>query len=216
MKTSAARPAIPRLTDHEIDELMAHPYWEKLEDGLDALIRLIPQTSETFERTTVLTWIYRQQGVMTFLELADRLTGIENISARKRHLRAALRNLKRLLLVNIVNFPDDAGSLEDIDEDEIGSGSLISLTWTGMVWMRRAWQARARLAVPASIVRVHRMLVAEEDDGKANEPYWVENISGADPEGPARRARRIVDIVPAVSSIFHLAHSKRGRRQGAT
>jgi hypothetical protein len=197
------------ITDAQIDDLIAHPYWEKLDQGVDALIEMLPATAPQFERTTVLTWIYQQQGVMTFLELVERIASEEGIILKKRHARAGLRRMQKLLLVSIDNFPDEKTLPEDVVEDEIGGRSMISLTWTGMIWLRRAWQARARLAVPASVVRIHRLLVEEEDDGKANEPYWVENISGADPQGPARRARRIMEVVPAANSIFSLHRGKR-------
>jgi hypothetical protein len=202
----------PDLTDIQIDELIAHPYWEKLEGSIERLIEMLPPTAEKFERTTVLTWIYQQQGVMTFLELADRIAVSEGVSARKKYTRTGLRGLQRLLLVAIDNFPDEKTPVDAVKEEEIGRGSMVSLTWTGMVWLRRAWQARARLAVPASAMRIHRMLVEEEDDGKANEPYWVENISGADPEGPTRRARRIMEVVPAANSIFSSQPARARRR----
>lgn len=208
-KTAMSTQQFAGLTDEEIDELLAHPHWESLGEDLDRLMFLIPPERPQCERTTVLTWIYQQQGVMSFLELSDRIVGFKNISLRKKHIRGVLRGLDKLLLVNIVNFPgDQEGELPD-EENVIGRSSLISLTWTGMVWLRRAWQARARLGDERSIARVHQMLVEEEDDGKANEPYWVENITAAHPEGATQRAVRIADAVPAITSIFNMAVKKR-------
>lgn len=208
-KTATSPQQFAGLTDEEIDELVAHPHWESLGDELDRLMALIPVERPQCERTTMLTWIYQQQGVMSFLELSDRITGFQNISSRKKHIRGVLRGLEKLLLVNIVNFPGDNEGERPGEDGVIGRSSLISLTWTGMVWLRRAWQARARLGDERSIARVHLMLVEEEDDGKANEPYWVENISAAHPEGATNRARRIAAAVPAVTSIFNMAAKMR-------
>ncbi len=206
-------PKFSGLTDQHLDELLAHPYWERLGPELDSLIDCLEPTTATCERTTVLTWIYQCQGVMGFLELSDRITGFQNISHRKKHVRTVLRGLERLLLVSIVNFPGEDAAEEEADpEGVIGRNSLISLTWSGMVWLRRAWQARARLAGVHNILTVHRNLVEEEDEGKANDPYWVENISGADPDGIDRRASRIAEAMPSVTSVFGLAKAGKLKR----
>ncbi len=202
------------LTDEEMDELIAHPYWASLGEDLDRLIALTPSERPFCERTTILTWVYQQQGAMTFIELSERITGIESISVRKKQLRNTLRGLEKLRLVSIVNFPEsEQDSVPPDEERVIGRTSLISLSWAGMVWMRRAWQARARLSNgdERSIVRVHHALVYEEDAGKANEPYWVENLASTEPEGTASRAKRIADAVPAITSVFDLAAKNKRR-----
>lgn len=212
MANSAAAASTPpfELTDEEMDELLAHPYWAPLGDALDRLIEKIPTSRPSCERTTMLTWIYQQQGAMTFLELSDRITG-ESVTLRKKHLRASLRGLEKLRLINIVNFPETEDAAVPEEEGVIGRTSLLSLTWAGMVWMRRAWQARARLADERSIVRVHQIMVEEEDDGKANEPFWVENLASTETEGTAGRAKRIADAVPAITSVFDLAAKNKRR-----
>jgi hypothetical protein len=196
------------LTDAQLDEVLAHPYWESLGSELDTLIQHLPGSSEKCERTTVLTWIYQNAGVMSFLELSERITGIENISRRKKHIRGVLRGLEKIMLISIVNFPEEGDAeLEEDAHDVIGRSSMISLTWTGMVWMRRAWQARAKLADESNIASVHQALIEEEDEGKANEPFWVENITAVDPEGTQRRAQRVVEAMPSITSVFGLAQS---------
>lgn len=201
------------LTDEQLSQLIAVEHWALLEPELDALTGHVPSTTVVPERTTILTWIYQQRGVMSFAELADRITGFENVTARKRQLRAMLRGLEKLLLVSIVNFTGEVSTDEGDPQDEvIGKNSLVSLTWTGMVWMRRAWAARARLATTRSIEAVHKLMVDEEDDGKANDPFWVENISTVDPEGPGRRAERIQSFSPGIASVFDLARAK-GRKK---
>ena len=202
------------LTDQQLDEMLAHPYWEQLGPEIDPLVNCLAPTTAACERTTVLTWIYQCQGVMAFLELSDRITGYENITQRKKHIRGVLRGLEKLLLVSIVNFPGEDGPDEEFDPaGGIGRNSLISLTWSGMVWLRRAWQARARLGTVENIQAVHQSLVEEEDEGKANEPYWVENITGVDPDGSTRRAQRIVEAMPSITSVFGLAQAGKLKRR---
>lgn len=199
------------LTDAQLDELIAHPYWESLGADIDGLISHVPQSTERAERTTILTWIYAQQGVATFEELSAKLTGLASLPKRKKHLRQALRAMEKLFLVSIVNFPGDDEDAPEPDEDVVGKNSLVSLTWTGMLWMRRAWAARARLARHRAIEVVHRDLVEEEEEAGWNDPYWVENVSSVDPEGSQRRAQRVMEAFPSITSIFDLA-GKQARR----
>lgn len=202
---------LENLTDAQLDELIAHPYWESLGADIDRLIGSVPQSTERAERTTILTWIYTQQGVATFEELSVKLTGLASLPKRKKHLRQALRAMEKLFLVNIVNFPGDDEDAPEPDADVVGKNSLVSLTWTGMLWMRRAWAARERLARHRSIDLVHQDLVEEEEETGWNDPYWVENVSSVDPEGSQRRAQRVMEAFPAITSIFDLAGHKARR-----
>lgn len=198
-------------TDAQIDELIAHPYWESLGADIDGLIAHVPQSTERAERTTILTWIYTQQGVATFEELSAKITGLASLPKRKKHLRQALRAMEKLFLVSIVNFPGDDADAPEPDEDVVGKNSLVSLTWTGMLWMRRAWAARERLARHRAIELVHQDLVEEEEEAGWNDPYWVENVSSVDPEGSQRRAQRVMQAFPSITSIFDLAGKKTRR-----
>lgn len=210
-RRSTANQQQQHLTDAQLDELIAHPYWEPLGASIDALIPHIPQSTERAERTTLLTWIYTQQGVATFEELSQKLTGMASLPKRKKHLRQALRAMEKLFLVSIVNFPGDDEDAPEPDEDVVGKNSLVSLTWTGMLWMRRAWAARERLARHRAVEIVHRDLVEEEEEAGWNDPYWVENVSSVDPEGSQRRAQRVMEAFPSITSIFDLAGRKTRR-----
>ncbi|MEJ8839355.1 hypothetical protein [Ramlibacter sp. AN1133] len=211
LPTSAASFLPTELTDAQIDELIAHPHWESLGPKIDALIAEIPRTTERAQRTTLLTWIYEQRGVASFEDLAQKLTGKATVPKRKKHLRQALRAMEKLFLVNIVNFPGEDPAAPDPDDDVVGKNSLVSLTWTGMLWLRRAWSARERLARHGSVEAVHRNLVAEEDETGWGDPYWVERVCTVDPEGPQGRAHRVLEAFPSIASIFDLADRSAAR-----
>jgi len=202
---TAADLAPSGLPDTQIDALMAHPHWEPLGPQIDALIAQLARSTEHAERTTLLTWIYEQRGACSFEELAQRLTGKASVPKRKKHLRQALRAMEKLFLVSIVNFPGEDPDAPDPDEDVVGRNSFVSLTWTGMLWLRRAWSARERLARHGSIEAVHRNLVAEEDETGWGDPYWVERVCTVNPEALPRRARWVIEAFPSTASIFDLA-----------
>ena len=192
------------LPDAQIDALVAHPHWESLGPELDALALRVPPTSERAERTTLLTWIHAQQGVASFDELSQKLTGLASVPKRKKHLRQALRAMERMLLVHIVNFPGEDPDAPEPDEDVVGRNSLVSLTWTGMLWLRRAWAARERLARHRDLALVHRELVEEEEEAGWGDPYWVENVCSVEFEGGERAQPRRKTHRP-ITSIFDLA-----------
>ena len=202
-------PAIPScphpLSERQIDGLIAHPYWESLGADIDALVAQIPASTERAERTTLLTWIYQRRGVATFGELSDRLTGLANLPKRKKHLRQALRAMEKLMMVTIVNFPGEDDEAPGPDEDVVGRSSLVSLTWTGMLWLRRAWTAREHLARDSDPLRIHEQLVSEEDESGWNDPYWVENVSFVDPEAEARQLAVREPAPAAITCVFDLS-----------
>ena len=82
-----------------------------------------------------------------------------------------------------------------------------------MVWMRRAWAARARLmrGNPDRAEAIHQMMVEEEDDGRATEPVWVENLSTVDPDlrEMRDRQRETQKRKPVANSVFDLASAMR-------
>jgi hypothetical protein len=203
---SAPSPAL--LPDAQIDALVAHPHWEPLGPELDALALQVPATSERAERTTLLTWVHGQQGVATFEELSQKITGLASLPKRKKHLRQALRAMERMLLVHIVNFPGDDADAPEPEEDIVGRNSLVSLTWTGMLWLRRAWSARERLARHRDLALVHRELVEEEEEAGWGDPYWVENVCSLEADAAQRPRPRSRKSRPPITSIFDLANPR--------
>lgn len=192
------------LSPLQVDGLATHSYWQALGPAVDALIARLPPTSERAERTTVLTWIYQTRGVATLGELTARLTGLANLPKRKKHLRQCLRAMEKLMMVSIVNFPGDDEEAPGPDEDVVGRNSLVSLTWTGMLWLRRAWAAREHLCRGTEVLRIHQQLVSEEDEAGWNDPYWVENVSSVDPDAAARQQRSAAASCPRITSVFDL------------
>ena len=192
------------LSQAQVDDLISHSYWHALGPAADALIARLPPTTERAERTTLLTWIYQRRGVATFGELSERLTGLANLPKRKKHLRQALRAMEKLMMVSIVNFPGEDEEAPGPDEDIVGRNSLVSLTWTGMLWLRRAWAAREHLCRENDAVRIHQQLVSEEDEAGWNDPYWVENVSSVDPDAAARQEQPCGASWPRITSVFDL------------
>lgn len=190
----------------DLEDFLAHPHWEVMDSEPDALARQLPKRATKFWRTTILTWIYLQRGVATFVELADRLDDVESVSMRKRMLRRVLRSMEKSRLITIVNFPDEEGEAFDEGDEVVGGSSVISITWTGMVWMRRAWNARMSLAKTTTLEVAHETICEEEDSIKGNDLYWVENLNGADREGVKVAMREIKTKHPRINSVFDLGN----------
>lgn len=186
---------------------MAHPYWESMGEEFDALMVHTPETTDRAERTALLTWIHLQQGVATFDELSARLTCMDTVSKRRKHLRQALRAMEKLCLVHTVNLASDDPRSTQPEDDLLGANTLVSLTWTGTLWLKRAWAARQRLSRNRNVLDVHLELVEEEEEAGWSDPYWVENVSRVDPDGTQRRMERVLEAFPAITSIFDLART---------
>lgn len=207
---ATSNPASPDLDldGMDLDDFLNHPHWEALEPKLHEMVAQLPPSAERCERTTLLSWIYLNQGVSTFIDLANRISGPESLTSRKRTLRRMLRGMEQYKLLSIVNFPDEEGEAVEDGEDLIGRNSMISITWTGMVWMRRAWTARARLAGSSSVLVAHRTLSEEEDEGKAHGPVWVEGLASTEPDVVKKSIRAINNTRGHVTSVFDLGISR--------
>jgi hypothetical protein len=184
-----------------IDALLAHPHWEPLGDPIDTWLRVFPSETDTWARTTLLTWIYLEQGVMGFREMVPRFSPkagqdeVPHSSRIRRTLRQMLRGMQTLGLVSITVFSEDIEP--GTAPGSLGDGALISLNGLGLIWLRRAWKARGSLggwsleSLPDErwIWSVHAVLADEEDEGKANDPCWVENLLTATRTGDGALTR---------------------------
>jgi hypothetical protein len=144
----------------------------------------------------------------SFEELSRKITGMASLPKRKKHLRQALRAMERMLLVHIVNFPGEDADAPEPDDDVVGRNSLVSLTWTGMLWLRRAWAARERLSRHRDLALVHRELVAEEEEAGWADPYWVENVCSLESDAAERPAVRSRKAQRPITSIFDLGNRR--------
>lgn len=139
---------------------------------------MLPSTAATCFRMDILSWMYEKNGFMTFEELAARFTGYANATEAKHFLRSSLRSMRKTMLVSIDNFAIEEGR-SPAPDGEIGKGSLIGLSEFGMIWLKRGWEARLcvlrRSPSRSEILQSHRQMCDEEDDGKANDPCWVED-----------------------------------------
>lgn len=208
-------------------------HWYPLPEKLEALLGVVPESSAVLERTTVLTWLYQNKGVMAFEEVAFRVGGERTITVKKKLARRALRGLAKIGAVTLMELQgsaaasdaDTGGQDEQADEGEacIGRNTVILITTDGMLWMRRAWHARAVSldAKEAMLLWVHNVFLQEEEEGKGNEPFWIEKLNcpeSRDSHLPAGEVSKWIST--PVTSVFdlsrvHVKSSARGQRRRA-
>lgn len=204
--------------------------WYPLESHLEELLEVVRPTGIALERTTILTWMYQRQGSISFEELASLIQPDVNKTQQKRMARRVLRALFKIKTITLkpLQAADDASGEVDADETD-GDADGISinlntgayLTSAGMTWLRRAWNARyATLKTNrGTLLQTHRLLLAEEEEGKGNEPFWLETLGGNSEDDPdALPSERPGDITSwirgPVASVFdlHLTVSSMTRR----
>lgn len=198
--------------DRPLEE-QPHPSLPSLPVELHELTKIVPLSSSALERTTVLTWMYHNNGTITVSELASRLQNGEGIiGLKRRSARRALAGLHKIGAVAYIGLADPEDTPDKEDEcpanGENQRTETVSLTDKGMLWLHRAWRARQAANGPGSIHDLrytHMVLLEEEEDGKGNEPYWLE---GADRTGgdSIHCPKGIVSawIRPQVSFVFDL------------
>lgn len=200
---------IESLTDDELDALLRNPHFSQLPNYLHQLaMRQRPEGPCT--RTYLLTWLYQDKGSMTFDELAQLVSGFENITLAKKELRHRLRYMVDQGLVEVVNFsePERGISAEDLN-DQIGQTSIVSMSLLGAVWLRRAWDARFAMD-KNNPMHAHQVLTEEEVETPFGDLMWIESLVRSGTVGDfTRTRRRALDVASManipVSSIFSLA-----------
>lgn len=196
-----------------------NPDWYELASHLEVLLSVVPETSHELERTTVLTWIYRNEGVLNFFEMVERVSGHRFYAVARRYARRAVITLCRIGAVRMVNITN-AGShvlFENIYEEErqtiskMNSNTHIVITRAGMSWMQRAFTAR-HLALNGRDYRLpwaHKVFLEEEEEGYGTEAHWIENLSGV-AGGRVDRAPRGLHtawIKTPITSVFDLGNA---------
>lgn len=206
-------------------------HWHPLAPELEQLMRVVPMESFNLERTTVLTWLYLNEGAMTFDQIASMVGPNANKTLQKRIARRALRGLQRIGAVSITQMSspvtaDAAGEVEDEADPDLEEEGAVSIdlrsaaliTRRGMTWMQRAWQAR-RLSIAstqrATIHEVHEMYLNEEEDGKGTEPHWIESLGHGDQVVRTKTTGEMTAwIGGAVASVFDLPFAMKKSRRG--
>lgn len=207
MRSTKARPRHqePEFTDDQVAELIAgESHWQPLPAALDVILEAAPELSEEIFRTDLLVWLYRQEGHLTFEDLASHATGYGGIIPRKKYLRRVLQHMRAQYLVTVTNFKTN-DEAEIPKESEIGKGSLVSLSRCGMSWLNRALTARLRGGT-------HLQHCKDEDEVVAD-PYWVEDIVkrvdlalGRSAKDIDRESREVARRAPV--SVFALAPAR--------
>lgn len=196
------------------------PEWYPLEESLQDLLHVVPQTSGELERTTILTWMYLNHGVITFEDLALRVEGDLHKTVKKKLARRAMRGLVRIGAISLFTMQqasNQADTLPEADADSeasedgglaIGKFTAAHITRDGMTWMRRAWTARAiSMKNPnAGLEWIHKVYLQEEEEGKGNEPHWIERLGGSDSGGTLVPVGEVSSWIGAsVTSVFDLS-----------
>lgn len=194
------------------------PDWVRLPPQLEDLLRVVPDTSEELERTTLLTWLYQSKGVMRYDEVIQRVSGDAFPAIKRRSARRALVGLTRIgaiKLVNIVNGSSEELVAAELDDDSekttrIASNTHAILIKGGMTWMNRAWSARHYACDSRRPGRqldwAHKTFLAEEEEGKGNDAHWIENMRAGEYSSREVQAAGEVTawIGQPVSSVFDL------------
>lgn len=208
--------------------------WHPLAAELVGIMSIVPKQSASLERTTVLTWIYLNEGLMTFGDVAARVGPNINGTSQKRMARRALRGLQRLGAITVAeilsseeaaNTTEPAkhtGACPGVPDDQasgIALNTIVYITRRGMTWLQRAWHAR-RMSLESTrdteLEEVHELYLHEEEDGKGTEPHWLESF-GNNEQAPETKTTGEVTawMGKSISSVFQLhtavAHPRRRR-----
>ena len=191
--------------------------WYPLEPHLEELLEVVRPTGLALERTTILTWMYQRSGSISFEELATLIQPDVNKVQQKRMARRALRSLYKIKTIALRPLTDDDGGTDTDGDDADADGISINLntgaylTSAGMTWLRRAWNARYTTlrTSRSSLLQTHRLLLAEEEEGKGNEPFWLETLGGSTSDEPdvlpSERAGQVTSWIRGpVASVFDL------------
>lgn len=192
------------------------------------MLRIVPPTSATLERTTILTWIYQNDGVLEFLELVSRFDADQFPATKRRNIRRALVGLSRIGAITLINV---AGGMTTVvcgaelnEESEkttrIGDTTHAILARPGMTWMLRAWGARYKAMGrnPANLSWAHKVFLEEEEEGKGTEGHWIESMRAGEYVRNDKPAGEITSWMGAsVTSVFDLpmvlSNSKRAGKR---
>lgn len=193
-----------------------NPDWRPLPPHLEKLLYIVPEVSYELERTTVLTWIHRNEGVLRFDDMVSRVTDRRFYAVARRYARRSVLGLCKIGAARLVNISVKGGRTvyENIEEFErqthtkMNSSTYIVMTRHGLSWMQRAFSAR-HLALGGLDYRLpwaHRTMLDEEEE--EGEGHWIEKLTGFDRPRAARSplGQCTSWISKPVGSVFDLAN----------
>lgn len=190
-------------TPEQIDKIASETPCFELGPELDRLVSLLPDKAARCDRTTVLTWAYKLNGLISFNQIWQRTTGYRDERAARKAVTGVLRVLESQSLVTLVHFGADAPKK---NADGVNEGTGVELTTRGMIWLGHAWTARKQVARNIGLLDAHAQLCEEEEEGKAPLHYVTPVVINA---AAAKATAR-----PAPSFVFDLgapASTSRGR-----
>jgi hypothetical protein len=181
----------------------------RLDEHLEMLMGIVPASGVGMERTTILTWLYRRRGVMSFLDIVQACDGAApSLTRLKRDVRLTIKGMWRIGAVEIhtpENLTTVEGPLRDNDI-AINRYSTVLLATGGMIWLQRAWQARSSSMrkQTSRMSAIHETyLYEEEEDSRSGDPYWLQKVSVGAGEGDSGQETAWVGA--GVNSVFSLA-----------
>lgn len=194
-------PPVVEWTPEQIDKIASETSCFPLGPALDDLIALLPDTASRCDRTTVLTWAYKMNGLIGFNQVWQRMTGYRDERAARKAVTGVLRTMEAHALVTLVHFGADAPkkSAEGVNE-----GTAVELTTRGMIWLAHAWTARKQVAKNIGLINAHQQLCEEEEEGKAPLHYVTPVVVKAAPDKQK--------APPVANFVFNLGAPATNRR----
>ena len=196
-------PPIVEWTPEQIDKIASETPCFSLGPDLDKLIAALPETANRCDRTTVLTWAYKMNGLIGFNQVWQRMTGYRNERAARKAVTGVLRTMEGHALVTLIHFGADAPKKS---ADGVNEGTAVELTTRGMIWLAHAWTARKQVARTIGLIGAHRQLCEEEEEGKAPLHYVTPVVVKA-----ATEKRKAPPVANFVFDLGAPASPRRGR-----
>ena len=163
-RPSSHTPPVVEWTAEQINAIASETPCFSLGPELDELIAALPDAASRCDRTTVLTWAYKMNGLIGFNQVWQRMTGYRDERAARKAVTGVLRTMEAHALVTLVHFGADAPKKS---ADGVNEGTGVELTTRGMIWLAHAWTARKQMAKNIGVIRAHQQLCEEEEEGKA-------------------------------------------------
>lgn len=168
------------LSERQWADLLTDRPWGPLPADLEEVVQLLPDQAERCTRTDVLVWCHRHQGLISFPQIWQRLTGYEDNRAARKHTISILGLMVRQGLLTKTHFAADA---PDKPPTGMNEGSAFELTGPGLLYLRGAVLARQKLWRWMSITQAHQQIGEEEDDGRNHELHYLNAVSVRDSSG---------------------------------